>query len=389
MIRLFVFLCLSLPVFAAELSERQYRQLQATQELLTAGSYNDVLDDTAELWTKQEGGLAEALLLQLRAEALQQTDQVAESAQVLEVVLANTSLPPDRRIPVAALLAKTYLMTDNPSKARAVLSSRITADAPDVAPAIKMLVAIAWQTDEGWGESLPWINGALSQESSPPEAWLSMKVAAEYRTEQYRAAAGTLRRLIALRPDNRIWWLQLGGMHQLLNEPEKQLAVYELANMAGLLNESDQKDMARLMIAQGVPAKSVKILKNIPEEDSGELLLIALRSARDLSEAAERMLAQGMSDSRSALLQQALRLFYAEGQCARVVDAFSTLTPSMLGDSRERGSLILLAGSCAMETGQFDDARRFFQQAASMPGVSVQAKRWLDYISALQHEGLG
>jgi len=174
-----------LSTYASTLSERQYRLLEEAQELVAEESYQEALEETQDAADDWDAGLGLVLILQLRGQVYQMLDQPEKTLESYERALSLDVLEGTRRSALAAAVAQLYLIGSQPMKARDILIPALQAPAGDGlnhAPQAYVIVAISYQTQERWRESLPWLVQAEAYATSIPENWLAMRVFPSNRT---------------------------------------------------------------------------------------------------------------------------------------------------------------------------------------------------------------
>ena len=363
---------------AATLTERQYRTLERLQNLLAESRTAEVIAATEGI-EAGSGDLGAALQLQIRAQALQMEERDALAAEDLRRALATEALPDDRAMAVAISLGQIETTLERYDAAREVLLPYATDDSfPDIA---RVILAVTYLQQARWQDALPWISAATTAAEGKqiPEGWLAMRLSAEYQSTQYQAAAQTLQRLITYDPENQTYWMQLAGMYQLLNQPDRQLATLELAQTTGVpLDDNGRRVLASLMLQRGIPERAARQLASVNDSEGVRLRITALRAAREFGQAAIALEQLSETERNPAFLTDAARLQWMDGNCS---EALRLAERSL--EQAEEGAMMILAGTCAKETGRYDQARILFQRALAMPDVSVSARRWLDYLASL------
>ena len=378
--------------FAADtLSERQYRLLESAQEQLTQGKYGDVIDSTKSASENWDSGLGLALILQLRGQAFQLTDLPDRAIEEYRRALSLNVLDGTRRSALAAQLAQLYLLGNDSARAREVLIPALQTDPGEGlshASAAYVLVAVSYQIDEKWQESLEWIRQANAREVTPPVTWLTLQAAAEFQTKDFAAAERTMLTIVVREPDNRTYWIQLAAAQQFQNKQKAQLATLELAAQRGLLHGSgEERLMIQLQAIEGMPARAARNLAKVIESISSdatdadlELLAAFHQQARDYDKAADIRSNLAKQGNDSAGYSNAVQLAMMSGNCSKVLTLAEENTGLL------NGKALLNAGQCAMDENL--DATRWFQRALQQKDTAVIARQWLNYIEALRNAGL-
>ncbi len=386
--------CLGLTVQASTLSERQYRLLEKAQELVAEESYQEALAETQDAVDDWDSGLGLVLILQLRGQVYQLLDQTGDTLKSYERALSLEVLEGTRRSALAAAIAQLYLIDSQPEKAREVLVPALEAPAGEGlnhAAQAYVIVAISYQTQERWRDSLPWLVQAESYATSIPENWLAMRAAAEFQISDFAAAEVTMKRLVERAPDKKNYWVQLAAAQQFQEKQAQQLATLEIAHQRGLIaGSSEELLMIQLQGAQDMPARAARNLEQRISElssvegsseedldDERRLLSAYQRQARDLAAAAETMVS---NDSSS--VNEAIQLAMMDGDCDLVRELSRSHTRKL------EGLTMISVAQCSLNGSDTASAREWFQRASEKSDSAVIASQWLTYLSDLQKAGL-
>ncbi len=379
-----------LSTYASTLSERQYRLLEKAQELVAEESYQEALEETQDAADDWDAGLGLVLILQLRGQVYQMLDQPEKTLESYERALSLDVLEGTRRSALAAAVAQLYLIGSQPMKARDILIPALQAPAGDGlnhAPQAYVIVAISYQTQERWRESLPWLVQAEAYATSIPENWLAMRAAAEFQTSDFAAAEVTMKRLVERAPDKRNYWVQLAAAQQFQDKQAEQLVSLEIAHQRGLLSgSSEELLMIQLQAAQDMPARAARNLeRRIADQTSADsdianelrLLSAFQRQARDLAAAAKTMVSGDV-----ASVNEAIQLAMMDGDCP--------LVKKLAGANVRRleGVTMISVAQCELNDNDTAGAREWFQRAGEKADSAVIASQWLTYLSDLQKAGL-
>ncbi len=386
--------CLGLTVQASTLSERQYRLLEKAQGLVAEESYQEALAETQDAVDDWDSGLGLVLILQLRGQVYELLDQTEDTLKSYERALSLDVLEGTRRSALAAAIAQLYLIDSQPEKAREVLVPALEAPAGEGlnhAAQAYVIVAISYQIQERWRDSLPWLVQAEAYATSIPENWLAMRAAAEFQIRDFAAAEVTMKRLVERAPDKRNYWVQLAAAQQFQEKQAQQLATLEIAHQRGLIaGSSEELLMIQLQGAQDMPARAARNLEQRISElssvegsseedldDERRLLSAYQRQARDLAAAAETMVS---NDSSS--VNEAIQLAMMDGDCDLVRELSRSHTRKL------EGLTMISVAQCSLNGSDTASAREWFQRASEKSDSAVIASQWLTYLSDLQKAGL-
>jgi predicted Zn-dependent protease len=398
-----LFLGLSESAAADSLSPATYRTLEQVQTAMTDGDWSGADSVLEELIKDLNPGLGLALSYQMQAQIALAQERMTDAEQSLENALALDALPSDQHLNLSSNLAQIYLAgqerrEQRTKKAESLLFKAIAtaeSQATAVPPSTFALLAICLQIQQRYGESIPWLNKAINTQAAlqklPEENWLVMLASALYQTKSYNKAAQALGQLTTLKPNNENYWLQRASMYQLLEQPQQQLAVLELAYAGGYLTqESSLIALAQLLIAQGVPERAARLLqqwladndKNLTVSDSEaniKLLATAWQLGREDDDAAIVLSQAAIKTNEPQLAFYAMQLAVRRSDCV-AAEGFLSQAQELGLDSNKKGDGLLLVGGCAFDNGDKNTARRYFQQALGVAGSAVVAQQWLAYL---------
>lgn len=403
LLSMLLFLGLSKSAVADSLSPATYRTLEQVQTAMTDGDWSGADRVLEELIKDLNPGLGLALSYQMQAQIALAQERMTDAEQSLENALALDALPSDQQLNLSSNLAQIYLAgqerrEQRTKKAESLLFKAIAtaeSQATAVPPSTFALLAICLQIQQRYGESIPWLNKAINSQAAlqklPEENWLVMLASALYQTKSYNKAAQTLGQLTTLKPNNENYWLQRASMYQLLEQPQQQLAVLELAYAGGYLTqESSLIALAQLLIAQGVPERAARLLqqwladndKNLTVSDSEaniKLLATAWQLGREDDDAAIVLSQAAIKTNEPQLAFYAMQLAVRRSNCV-AAEGFLSQAQELGLDSNKKGDGLLLVGGCAFDNGDKNTARRYFQQALGVAGSAVVAQQWLAYL---------
>ncbi|WP_276784038.1 hypothetical protein [Thalassolituus oleivorans] len=403
LLSMLLFLSLSESAVADSLSPATYRTLEQVQTAMTDGDWSGADSVLEELIKDLNPGLGLALSYQMQAQIALAQERMTDAEQSLENALALDALPLDQQLNLSSNLAQIYLAgqerrEQRTKKAESLLFKAIAtaeSQATAVPPSTFALLAICLQIQQRYGESIPWLNKAINtqaaQQKLPEENWLVMLASALYQTKSYNKAAQALGQLTTLKPNNENYWLQRASMYQLLEQPQQQLAVLELAYAGGYLTqESSLIALAQLLIAQGVPERAARLLqqwladndKNLTVSDSEaniKLLATAWQLGREDDDAAIVLSQAAIKTNEPQLAFYAMQLAVRRSSCV-AAEGFLSQAQELGLDSNKKGDGLLLVGGCAFDNGDKNTARRYFQQALGVAGSAVVAQQWLAYL---------
>ncbi|CZF85600.1 hypothetical protein [Grimontia marina] len=133
---------------------------------------------------------------------------------------------------------------------------------------IWLRIAQAHYQDEQYSKALKGINAHLKLASAKPSS-LSLKLGSQLKLKHWKGSTRTLKRLIAIEPRKKTWWIQLVGSYQRLNDKKQMLNTLVLAKRKGItLSDSEKVMMAQLYQQQGVPEKAAAVMAEVNQGEA-------------------------------------------------------------------------------------------------------------------------
>jgi tetratricopeptide (TPR) repeat protein len=181
------------------------------------------------------------------------------------------------------------------------------------------------------------------------------------------------------------YWNYLLQLYEQQGEPKKVLATLELAYRKGLWH--DHAGLVRLVDTyhyQGQPYIGAKYLETwldtgkLPDKSEYWLKLAKLWLAAkedDAAIAAYTRLAQLTGDSQWHVQVASISMVHQRW------DKAQASLERALDKAQSKGPIYLMLGEVAFESGQQDQARRWFNQAVQQPESQSSAKEWLAFLS--------
>jgi tetratricopeptide (TPR) repeat protein len=227
---------------------------------------------------------------------------------------------------------------------------------------------------------------ANEKSPNPRESWLQLLASIQFQLADYPALADTLRRLVAVAPGQKRYWVQLATIENSIGKENEALASISIAHEAGLLAEDKEvRQRARMCFVRELPDCCVKTLEDglaagivKPDAEAYRLLANCRIAGRDIDGALEPLAKAGeLGDgSRSWLLLGQLQLQREEFDGAR-----SALTKARAGVSPDqRASVELLLGIALLGSKDWTEAEKAFKVAAADAKTKPAADSYLRHL---------
>lgn len=391
---LFIFLFLSFSVSASTLSPRTYNALIELQDKIGSQPNDeeaiDVEEDLIELAEDLKGNsLGLALTLQTHAQLkIYQNDTTAAESLLIKAVKIE-GLDSSTLNQLRSMLGFQYYNSNQYRKAIAVLSEIIkTQEKPSAN--IYALVAASYYSLEQFKEGLPYIEKACELSDTPKEGWLQMAFAGNYQLKSYKKAAKFVNQLVYFFPENKDYWQQKAGLHQVMERYDLASATKEAAYKKEFIKtENDFVNLGQLLASQGEPYKVAiiieKALKNNaiePSEKTLNLLFQSWLQAKEINRAIDSLAKLYSSYEQTKHGYQLLQ-YYIDQQSWDLADkTASKLLSSDLTDE-QKGKTFLYQGMAKYRMGEIDMAMRVLGKSTAFESSSSQAKSWMNYIKQM------
>ena len=372
---------------AQALSPRVYQQLTEVQGLMEQSNYADAerrLRGMLDEWT--QGGYAQAIGLQMLAQAQAARQRYPQAAQSLATSIALEALPEETQQQARYDLAQLYLAAGSPAQAVAVLETWFEQATQPPAGAY-FLLGTAYLQDRAYRKAIKPLRRAIETSQSSDETWYQTLLAAHYELSDYAACAEVLEQMLRLFPE-RDYWQQLSGIYLALHRDEKALSVLELAyRQRRLQREPELMQLVQLYLARDIPIKAARLLEaemldqRVADDAANlELLAGAWAQARERSKAIDsyRRALHAGADGRLALIIGELYIEDERWQEAATV-LETTLQRHRPGAPADAW---LLLGVARYEEGDLAAARAAFEEAARHDNTRTAAEQWLEHLAA-------
>lgn len=313
-----------------------------------------------------------------------------EAIRAYEQVLQQPDLPEGIQTQTMFALAQLYTQQEDYQKALDMLN-RWFQVAQNPNPESYVLKAQIHYQLQQYREGIEPIQTAmrLAQErgAEPQEGWYQLLNVLYFELEDYPNVIRTLTTL-AERWTKKDYLVQLAGIYGQEGQEQNQLALYEAAHAAGLLDRGTELvSLAQMLIQADIPYKAARILDEGMKAGTIEATESNLRLLGQAWQLAQHDREAVETFSRAAQLTRDGELDFRVAQSymnlARWEECATAAREALRKGGLNRPDQVnLVLGGCLIERKQYDDARQAFQAAARDERSAGTARQWLAYIDA-------
>jgi len=391
---LFLFILFASSISVASISPRTYNTLTDLQDRIaaqpnseTAQNINNELIELAD--DLQGNSLGLALTYQTHAQLMSYLDKPKEMQALLLKAVSLKDLESTTLNQIRTMLAYSYFNEDAFIKAINVLKEVIK-DEKQPSANTYALIAASYYSLGDYRSGLPFIEQACDLAKTPKEAWLQMAFSGSYQLKNYKKAGRYVDLLVFNFPENKNYWQQKAGLHQMMDELDIAAATKELSYKQGYLEkDSDFINLGQLLASQGVPFKVAQVLelaiKNGVIEVNKRTLNLLFQSWLQAKEIDKAILVladlyQRFSDSSHGY--QILQYYIDQEDWERSDRLASKLLDAQLTKSQE-GKVLLYQGMAKYRLGDIRGAMLVLGKSTAFESSSSQAKSWMSYIKQM------
>ncbi|MDW6092959.1 tetratricopeptide repeat protein [Vibrio rhizosphaerae] len=212
---------------------------------------------------------------------------------------------------------------------------------------------------------------------------LSIQLGAQIQLTRYQAAIPTIKRLLALEPDQRNWWLQLVNMEIKTKQYRAALASLELARLKGVeLSDQNLKLLANLYAQNGIPERAARVMASLAAQSPSVLTLDDItqmayywQQAKEWDQAIENWRIAAQQDKK--YYRDVARLQLQQGDYQEALE-----TLALLQGHDKAADIALLRTQALYKLNQLDQALHQAKKADSLE-PSREAKSWIKYLTQL------
>jgi tetratricopeptide (TPR) repeat protein len=400
------------------MSQENYQLLQKAQEQAEAKLYADAFATISKLLERK--GLSsyeQAMAYNFRGYLYYEQNNIAKALQEYELVLKQPDLPYSFEDAIKFTLAQLYASNDQFDRALALLNDwfQYQEDPPLTAYVLKGQIYYQEGADfekkgnktkamEAYRQGIPPIEIAINKAKADPtldvrENWYALLSALTYATGDIKRTKDILEIMIVRWPRPQ-YWIQLAAMYYELDQPQKQLAVMDVAYRLNYIErEPNLINIAQLYSANGAPYLTSKVLqkgfkteatdkdgKKHPlidpaNEKTQELLAQSLLAAQEYKAAIEPMRKAAAASDKGNLYLQLGHIYSTLEDWKGAAEAMRLAIQKGV-DRPEQAYLYM--GQAYFNLEDFKRATEAFQLAAKNPASRKTVDSWITYIDLEQ-----
>ncbi len=302
-----------------------------------------------------------------------------------ETALAQNALDEGSKQGMIYSLAQIYTQAGKYDRARTLIDEWF-ASARDPKPEAYFLKAMVLVQQEDFRGALEPATKANELAPAPRESWLQLLAAVQFQLQDMEAVAGTLRRLVAVAPGTKRYWVQLATVENSLGKEDDALATLGVAHIGDLLSEDKEyRQRARMCFVNELPKCCTETLEDgmaagivKPDAEAWQLLANCYIASRETDKALEPLAKAGdlASNANGYLLLGQIQLQKERFDAAR--DALSKARTK--AKTEERGQVELLLGIAELGSDRYDAAERSFRIAQADAKTRPAAESYLKHL---------
>jgi len=206
-----------------------------------------------------------------------------------------------------------------------------------------------------------------------------------YERKMMKEATVALENIVKQFPTEGKWWVQLGGFYALIEENDKALSTYRLANEQGFLEkETHFKRLAQFYSNAGIPYKSAMVQeeqmkKGVITKDEKALSVMAqtFQNAKEFAKAAKYYGEAAAIDGDADLYRkQGVALMAKE----RYKEALVAFEKSLKAGPKRKGPVHLAMGEAHFYLENWKKSHTAFVSASKIKTSARTAKGWLGFV---------
>lgn len=256
-----------------QVSSKVGKPLQEALALAQSGKYKDAMAKAQEAGAAAgKSAFEEFKVNEVIAFIAVKLGDYSTAAKAYEATIQSGQLPADQAKERVNQLVKLYYQLNNYPKVIQFGTQYLKDGGNDISVAVLVAQAYYQQKDYAHGVEAAQNLIHMANQSGQPvqEAWLQLLMNCQVNSGKEDDAVATLEQLVAKYP-NKQYWSQLLGYVQTHGgtSDRKNLEMYRLKLVNGLLKDSEYMDMAQLAMALGFPGDA----KNVLEKGFSEKVL--------------------------------------------------------------------------------------------------------------------
>lgn len=242
------------------LTEKTYKALNVTQELIAADKYTQAEKQLNDLLKRVADVPYEKAIVQQTLGYLYSSQENYKKASVFfQSALDSGALPDKVSHNLHYNLAQLLLADEQYKEGLLMLEAWLKEEASPPTSAY-VLLASAYYRVQNYQQVVKHISTAIGQDESANEGWYQLLLSAHLELKQYKAAIKVLETLITLYPYQKNYWNQLTALYLQQNKEFTALAVRMLSQRLELGDGKTLISLADMYRYLHIPFKSAQLL---------------------------------------------------------------------------------------------------------------------------------
>ncbi len=372
------------------LDEPTWKRMNDVYEDIGEENYDLAYQKLINMTQRARGGkYLQAIVQQLIGQVEWARENFDSALEGFEEAVALNALPDLTHYSLMYQIAQLYYMKDRFDEALRSLDLWMCKAPPETIKATAhVLKASLYAAKEDWGNVIPSVDTAIKMSDEPKESWYLLKLASHHELEDKAAARDTLKVMINLWTDKKIYWIQLSNVYFQLENDKEALSVIALAHRKKLLNkQTDYLYLSNMYSLQEVPFKSAKVLQEgiengIVEHSEKHWKMIA--DSWFVSEEMEQALIAYEKAGAASLdggidLRRGYILIDLE-QWDLARDALMKAIEKGGINDRKLGEAHLMVGMSEFSLGNYDEASAAWGRAGRFEKTKTSAQQWMNHM---------
>jgi|GEM_PF-5093808 len=374
----------------SRLSEIAYRQFQPIQKQISAGKYDQALN-ALNLLAKRYQNKPYVVSLAMNSAAYIYIAQEAypKAMTWMTRTLVLSALSTKELQTIRHDLSQLQLQVEQYQNAANTMNDWLKAAKPsEINVADYQFLAIAEFHLEHYQASKQAAHQGLSLIKQPSEPLHQLLLSCNLALKDYTNANKTLMTLVKLNPAKKNYWQQLAGVYDVLEQPKKALAIFQLMAQRAMLNsEAERTQYIQRLIHQNNSFKAASQLNQYIQAGdvkNSTINRLLLADAWEHSGENKKALEQLKNLPPKQALSRLVRIYASEQQWQNLAEVLEPKIKDPVTSNNE--SLFLQLGYAFNKLGKFEKATQVFSKLVNAKETSKDTKKsandWLAYLKA-------
>jgi len=266
-------------------------------------------------------------------------------------------------------------------------------------PQVFLFMANAYYQKKEFEKIIPFAKASLRYAEKPDKNVYTLMMASYYERKMYPQAIEVLEEGLNKLPEVTTWWPQLAQFYMIEENLSKSLQTMEIAYLAGYLStESQFKMLVQLYDNEGIPYKAASIMEKHVEAGDIEktaknfaTIANSFHRAKELDEAVSwyERAAEATNDSadKGEYYRKQGNLMLLNEQYIAAAEPLKRALDYL--DREDEGRVYMSLAEAYFYGGDYRQAMRYVDEAATFDGQRRSARSWRGYIkSTAERKGI-